>query len=73
MHDDTDFPIAPIIGQLNAGKISPTEAADRIQRLRDAASPPIRMPPAAFFAALSDDEREKAREVFRILMEDSRD
>ena len=67
---DISFPIAPIIRQLNSGEISPSEAAEHIRQLQDAASGPVRMPPVAFFAALPEEEREKAREVFRILTED---
>ena len=67
---DTVFPFEPIIRKLNSGEISPEEAARQIVSLRreDPAPPPVRMPPESFFASLPEKEREKMREVFRVLL-----
>jgi hypothetical protein len=67
---DTIFPAQPIIDRLNAGEISPEEAARQIVVLRqeDPSPPPVRLPPESFFSRLPEDERQKAREVFRILL-----
>jgi hypothetical protein len=70
MISDTEFPIGSIIEKLNSGAISPEEAARQITALRgeDPSPEPIRMPPEAFFSELPDEERQKAREVFRALL-----
>lgn len=70
---DTVFPAEPIIRKLNSGEISPEEAARQIVSLRreDPAAPPlppVRMPPESFFASMPQEEREKAQEVFRLLL-----